>query len=260
MPHTFKVCSKPSTSSSANACVGKVTKTLKPDRTNRADCGFQVQGCLRVPLHDSGPRSRRMKGRDWQLGEAVPERCSRPKTTTQTTTTTTTTYGDKAAGDGDTGRESGERRLRVHLGGLRELSRARSGRISRNRPARTWISSRPVKRLSSRQSRTGGSTCQRSGRHFGRLRSTTWRRTSISRHINEPGRSVEARVLDHPDLHEPETEDLSEERLFAVVLAKLVRGCRTARGGRRRRGERCCEKLEQCENRAREQRKAGSPR
>ena len=94
VPHTFKVCSKPSTSSSANACVGKVTKTLKPNQSAVLTVVFKSKGAFEYLCTIPGHAAAGMKGRIG-IGEAVPKGVSPPKTTTQTTTTTTTTTATK---------------------------------------------------------------------------------------------------------------------------------------------------------------------
>jgi cytochrome c551 len=89
VPHTFKVCSKPSTSSAVNACVGKVTKTLKPNQSTVLTVVFKSKGVFEYLCTIPGHAAAGMKGRI-SIGGGVPKTVSPPKTTTQATTTTTT--------------------------------------------------------------------------------------------------------------------------------------------------------------------------
>ncbi len=96
VPHTFKICSKPSASSSANACVGKVTKTLKPNQSAVLTVVFKSKGVFEYLCTIPGHASAGMKGR-LGIGEAVTKPVTPPKTTTQATTTTTTATTTTAA-------------------------------------------------------------------------------------------------------------------------------------------------------------------
>ncbi len=95
VPHTFKVCSKPSASGSANACVGKVTATLKPNQSATLTVVFKSKGVFEYLCTIPGHASAGMKGRIG-IGEAVPK-TGTPGTTTQATTTTTTATTTTAA-------------------------------------------------------------------------------------------------------------------------------------------------------------------
>jgi uncharacterized cupredoxin-like copper-binding protein len=92
VPHSFKVCTKPSPSGSANACVGKVTKTLNPKQSAVLTVVFKSKGVFEFLCTIPGHASAGMKGRIG-IGEAVPKTVttSTPTQTTTAATTTTTT-------------------------------------------------------------------------------------------------------------------------------------------------------------------------
>jgi mono/diheme cytochrome c family protein len=89
VPHSFKVCTKPSPSGSANACVGKATKTLNPNQSAVLTVVFKSKGIFEYLCTIPGHASAGMKGRIG-IGEVVPKTVT-STTTTQTTTATTTT-------------------------------------------------------------------------------------------------------------------------------------------------------------------------
>jgi len=89
--HTFKVCAKPVKTDAANACTGKVTKTLHPGQTVTLTVSITKAGKYEVLCSLPGHAAAGMKGLIG-VGVAVkPFRVPPPSTGTTTTTATTIT-------------------------------------------------------------------------------------------------------------------------------------------------------------------------
>jgi mono/diheme cytochrome c family protein len=92
LAHTFKVCTKPSTTSTANSCTGKVTKLLAPGASTTLTVVFTKKGTYEYLCTVPGHASAGMKG---LIGIATKPATVVTPTTTSAAATTTAAAGPK---------------------------------------------------------------------------------------------------------------------------------------------------------------------
>jgi uncharacterized cupredoxin-like copper-binding protein len=85
--HDFKVCTKPVPNAPANACVGKVTKMLKPGQSTSLTFAFTKKGSFEYLCTLPGHASAGMKGLFAVATKAPPPSTTPPATTTTPATT-----------------------------------------------------------------------------------------------------------------------------------------------------------------------------
>jgi len=98
--HTFKFCTTPVATAAKNACVGKVTKTLKPNQSASFTVTIKKAGKYEVLCSIPGHAAAGMKGLVG-FGVAV-KPFPKPPITSTTTTGTTTRSGTTTTGTGTT--------------------------------------------------------------------------------------------------------------------------------------------------------------